>query len=106
MDPCADSDAGDDPGPDLSHDFPDRLQPLLHPSGETQALPLKGRLRLHGLVDPALDVPLELHPAEDEAGDDGDGEPGDEVEGRHLPSEEAEEEHQRDLVHHGRRDEE
>jgi hypothetical protein len=50
--------------------------------------------------------PSQAEAPQDQAGDDRDGEPGDEVERRDAPAEEAEEQHQGHLVHHRRRDQE
>ena len=47
-----------------------------------------------------------MEAAEDEAGDDREREPGDDVEGRDPVAEEAVEEHDRDLVHERARDQE
>ena len=58
------------------------------------------------LVDERLNVPLQPQPSDHPAGDDRYRQPESDVERRRLPAEEAEEEHDGDLVHHRRRDEE
>jgi hypothetical protein len=65
-----------------------------------------GRLARVDGAHPVLQVALHLQLADDEPGDDGHQQPHAQIECRHLPAEQPQEQGERDLVDHGRRDQE
>ena len=101
VDERAEGDADDDPGRDPAHELARRAPGVAHPLLHRQAH-LDGGPGVD-LVDVGLDEALEVQPADDQAGADGDGQPGDQVGDRDGRAEQAPQQHERDLVDHRRR---
>src|SRR6266568_1733347 len=101
----ADRDSRHHVRPDLADDLANGLAPLGEAFFEELRLVVGGGLGGRQLVDPRLDEALEAHAPEGPACSDRDHEAGSQVERSDLPAKEPEEQDERHLVHHGRRDE-
>src|SRR5512141_1431690 len=99
VDRRADRDPEDDVYPDLSHDVADSLIPVPDAIRDRHR-PFLGRLppATHGLVHPGFHVFLHPEAADRPSGDHRDSETGAEIKDRDLPPEQAEQEHEGDLV--------
>ena len=101
VDPRTDRNSEDDVHPDLPHDVADGLVPI------PDAIRDRHRLFLgppvvdsHGLVHPGLHMFLHAEAADRPSCDHRDPKTGAQIKSRDLPPEQAEQEHEGDLVHH------
>ena len=105
VDDGADGDAGEHVGPHLADDVLDGLPGVGDAAGPVELLAVLG-IAHADLAHPVLDVAVHAQASDHPAGDDGDEQAGDEVEGGDLPAEQPVEQHQGDLVDHRRGDQE